>query len=90
MWIFDRIKGGYVRSKHIADKDVFVLQTLSNASNRSIWRKLCQKTVCKLFKHAESQICVQKGYSNERGNFRVVLCKWCFNSILFYEGRKHR
>jgi len=88
MWGFFKIKGGYVRQLSVGDTNRFIFEILSHDINRSIWRKLCQKIICAVFSHKESSICIQKGFSNERGEFRIVLCRWCLNKVLFYERSK--
>lgn len=88
MWNYKKTERGYARVKSIASSERFIFDNLTNKENRSIWRKLIGFTWCKLFRHEESDICVQKGYNTKYGSYRLEICKNCYAGIVFCERKE--
>lgn len=86
MWYYKRLPTGYYRHKSIGDKDNYMFDILSNKANRSIWQRVWAKTICLVIGHVRGKICVEKGYTKERGTFELILCDRCRARILQYEG----
>lgn len=88
MWYYKRLSTGYCRTKSVNDKDDFIFNILGDKVNRGLLKKLCQWTICKIFGHSRGGVCVEKGYTKERGAFELTLCDRCKSKVLFYEGAR--
>lgn len=87
--VFNRLKDGYSRSTIKGSSTSYMYDILSNSINRTVWNKICQKTICKILGHMKSVVCVEKGHTNTLGDFEVSLCKLCRCRVLFYERHKN-
>jgi hypothetical protein len=88
MWIYSKIRGGYVRVKLLSHADNFMFDILGSDLNRSILNKICERTFCKMLGHISNKIHVNKGYTVDRGAFEIGLCDRCKAKVLYYEGRR--
>lgn len=87
MWEYLKLRNGYVRIVNSYSDERFMFDTLR--VNRSLWNILMGDTVCLLFKHKQSFLCIEKGYTETLGSFEIRLCDRCCSGIIFYEGIKN-
>lgn len=84
--IYTKIRGGYVRYTLLNHKNTFIFNVLGDNVNRNTCQKIYQRTFCRVVGHMKSDVCIEKGFTNNRGAFEIALCKVCKCKVLFYEG----
>lgn len=86
MWEYIKLRNGYVRAVGQYSSSDFMFKILSAKVNRTWWNRLMKNTICLIFKHKQSSLMVEKGFTTVLGSFEIVMCDRCRCGIIFYEG----